>query len=167
MRRLSAVVLGSAILVLPAFSHSVLGQDAAGQPAAQPAAQQAAPAPQKFTMEGDVALWSVAIRPDKTADYEQVMTRVKDVLQKSEDPMKKQQASGWKVVKSPTPMKDGNIIYTHIITPVPGADYAVLQVLYAVVTDPAEQKNLYELYRGAFVGTLGLSSGSVVLDMSK
>lgn len=163
MRRLSGVLVAGAILMLPAFSHPASAQEpAAGQ---QPAA--AAPAPQKFTMEGDVALWSVAIRPDKTADYEQVMNKVKEVLTKSEAPEKKQQAAGWKVIKAPKPMPDGNVIYTHVITPVRGADYAVLQVLYATITDPAEQKTLYELYRGAFVGNLALSTGTIAVDMSK
>ena len=162
MRRLSGVLLAGAVLLLPAFSHTAIAQDAAA-----PAAAPAAPAPQKFTMDGDVALWSVSIRPDKTADYEQVMNKVKEVLTKSDAPEKKQQAAGWKIIKAPKPMPDGNIIYTHVITPVPGADYAVLQVLYATITDPAEQKALYELYRGAFVGNLALSTGTVAVDMSK
>ncbi len=64
MRRLSGVLLAGAVLLLPAFSHTAFAQDAAAPAAA---------APQKFTMDGDVALWSVSIRPDKTADYEQVI----------------------------------------------------------------------------------------------
>ena len=154
MRRLSGVLLAGAILLLPALSSAE-------------AAQQAAAAPQKFTLEGDVALWSVSIRPDKTADYEQVLTRVKDALAKSEAPEAKQQLAGWRVIKSAKPMPDGNIIYTHVIQPVPGADYNLLQVAYATITDPTEQKTLYDLYRGAFVANIGLASGTVVADFSK
>jgi hypothetical protein len=153
MRRLSGVLLAGAILLLPALSSSVA------------AAQQAAP--QKFTMEGDLALWSVSIRPDKTADYEQVLTKVKEALQKSQAPEAKQQLAGWRVIKASKPMQDGNIIYTHVITPVPGADYNILQVAYATITDPMEQKTLYDLYRGAFVGNIGLASGTMVADFSK
>ena len=65
------------------------------------------------------------------------------------------------------PMPDGNLIYTHVITPVAGADYNILQVLYATFTDPAEQKELYEMYRGAFAANLGISSGAVAVDLSK
>ena len=54
MRRLSGVVLAGAILMLPAFSQNAGVQ---------------AQAAQKLTIEGDVALCDVAIRPDKTADY--------------------------------------------------------------------------------------------------
>ena len=151
MRRLSGVLLAGAMLLLPALSTSAQAQQA----------------PQKFTMEGDVALWSVSIRPDKTADYEQILGKVKEALQKSQAPEAKQQLAGWKVIKAPKPMPDGNIIYTHVITPVPGADYNILQVLYATVTDPTEQKSLYDLYRGAFVGNIGLANGAVVADFSK
>ena len=152
MRRLSGVVLAGAILMVPAFSQS---------------AAMHAQAPQKLTMEGDLALWSVAIRPDKTADYEQIIGKVKEALTKSTAPEAKQQLAGWKVIKMSKPMPDGNLIYTHVITPVPGADYNILQVLYATFTDPAEQKNLYDLYRGAFAANLGISSGTIAADLSK
>ncbi len=154
MRRLSGVILAGAMLVLPALSANA--QDA------QPAA-----APQKFTMEGDLALWSVSIRPDKTADYEQVLGKVKEALTKQGTPDAQKQLAGWKVVKASKAMPDGNIVYTHVIQPVPGADYSILQVLYATFTDPMEQKALYDLYVGAFAGNLGLSSGTIAVDMSK
>jgi hypothetical protein len=153
MRRLSGVLLAGAILLLPALSQNAL------------AAQQAAP--QKFMLEGDLALWSVSIRPDKTADYEQVLSKVKEALTKSQAPEAKQQLAGWRVMKAAKPMPDGNILYTHVIQPVAGADYNILQVLYGTFTDPTEQKTLYDLYRGAFVGNLGISSGTVVADLSK
>ena len=152
MRRLSGVVLAGAILMLPAFSQNAGVQ---------------AQAPQKLTMEGDLALWSVAIRPDKTADFEKIMGKIKEALSKSEAAEAKQQLAGWRVVKMSKPMPDGNIIYTHVITPVPGADYNILQVLYATFKDPAEQKELYDMYRGAFAANLGISSGTVAADLSK
>ena len=81
MRRLSGVLLAGAILLLPALSQNAL------------AARQAAP--QKFTLDGDLALWSVSIRPDKTADYEAVLGKVKEALTKSAAPEAKQQLAGW------------------------------------------------------------------------
>lgn len=155
MRRLSGVVMAGAILLLLAFSQNSFAQ----------AAPQAAP--QKFTMEGDLALWSVAIRPDKTGDFEQVMAKVKDALTKSEAPDAKRQLAGWKVVKMMKAMPDGNVIYTHVITPVPGADYNILQVLYATFKDPTEQKALYDMYRGAFAANLGANMGALAADFSK
>ena len=150
MRLWSGVLLAGAILILPALSQSAFAQAA-----------------QKFTMDGDLALWSVSINPDKTADYEKILARVKEVLSKSSTPEAKQQAAGWRVMKMAKPMADGKIIYTHVITPVPGADYNILQVLYTMVTDPAEQKTLYDTYRGAFAANLSLASGAVVMDMAK
>jgi hypothetical protein len=150
MRRLSGVVLAGALLLLPAFSQNF-----------------GVHAQQKLTMDGDLALLSVAIRPDKTGDYEKVLLKVKEALTKSTAPEAKQQLAGWKVVKGLKPMPDGNVVYTHVITPVPGADYNILQVLYATFTDPAEQKELYELYRGAFASNLGLSAGTIAVDLAK
>jgi hypothetical protein len=150
MRRLSGVVLAGALLLWPALSQNVAVQ-----------------AQQKLTMEGDLSLLSVAIRPDKTGDYEKILEKVKEALTKSTAPEAKQQLAGWKVVKGLKPMPDGNVVYTHVITPVPGADYNILQVLYATFTDPAEQKELYELYRGAFAANLGLSAGTIAVDLSK
>lgn len=150
MRRLSGLLLAGAMLV-PAFSHAAFAQ--------------AAPPP-KFTIDGEVAILSVSVSAGKTADYEQVLTKLKEVLNNS-TPEAKQQAAGWKVVKSSTPLPDGNIIYMHIINPVPGADYSVLQSIYAVVKDPMEQKALYDLYVGAGAKNLSLGFGSVVADFSK
>jgi hypothetical protein len=144
------VVLAGALLLWPAFSQNV-----------------GVHAQQKLTMDGDLALLSVAIRPDKTGDYEKILGKVKEALTKSTAPEAKQQLAGWKVVKGLKPMPDGNVVYTHVITPVPGADYNILQVLYATFTDPAEQKELYELYRGAFAANLGLSAGTIAVDLSK
>ena len=43
------------------------------------------------------------IKPDKTADFEMVMGKLKEAMAKSEKPERKQQAAGWKVFKSPDP----------------------------------------------------------------
>ena len=155
MRRLSGFVMAGAIFMLPAFAQNSF---------VQAAPQAATP---KFTMDGDLALWNVAIRPDKTADYEQVLAKVKEALGKSEAPEAKRQLAGWKVVKYMKPMPDGNIIYTHVITPVPGADYTILQILYSNFKDPTEQKALYDLYRGALAANLGASMTTLVADLSK
>ena len=150
MRRLFGVVLAGAFLLLPAFSqHSgLLAQT-------------------KQTMEGDLALWNVAIRPDKTADWDQFLGKLKEALSKAGTPEAKQQLAGWKIIKVAKPLPDGNIHYIHVINPVAGADYNLLQVMYAVFTDPTEQKALYDLYRGALAANLGIISGTVAFDLSK
>ena len=152
MRHL-AVFVSVLIIVRPLV---VVGQQPEVSDAAKP----------KFTLSGETALLTVAVRPDKAADFEQVMSRMKAALLKSEDPARRDQAAGWKVMRLEKPLPDGNLAYVHVIHPVvPGADYAVMQTLYDAFPD--ERRALYELYRGAFVQNLSLATGHVVLDMAK
>jgi hypothetical protein len=151
-RDLTAVLLLATPIVVPVA--------AAGQAAQQPTA-----AHQKLTFEGDTALWTVAIKPDKTADFEQIMKRVQEALLKSGDPQRQQQAAGWQVMKISKPLPDGNIAYVHIVRPVvSGADYTIMQLLYD--TFPDERQKLYELYRGAFAQNLSLATGTIAVAPS-
>ena len=43
------------------------------------------------------------IKPDKTADFEMLVAKLKEALQKSEKPERKQQAASWKVFKAAEP----------------------------------------------------------------
>jgi hypothetical protein len=118
-----------------------------------------------FTIDGDIALWTMAIKPDKTADFEHVMTKLREALSKSDDPTRRAQLKGWKVMRVKNPLPDGNIAYVHIINPViAGADYTIMQSLYDAFPD--ERQALYDLYRGAFAANLSLAAGTVVLDMN-
>ena len=155
MRRLSGVLLAGALMLLPAAFSPGHGGVHAQAPAA-------------LTFDGDTALMTITIKPDKTAAFEQIMGKVREALMKSEKPERKQQAAGWRVVKSAIPMKDGNIIYMHVISPVvKGADYSILPILYEANTDPMEQRKLFEQYRDAFAANLGNGSYSTVVDLSK
>lgn len=138
-----------------------LGAQASSQESAHPA-----PTSQGLTFQGDIALWTVAIKADRTADFEKVLARVRDALQKSEDPRRKAQAAGWRVMKMEKPLPDGNIAYVHIINPVvAGADYTLLKSVYDAF--PSESQPLYALYRDAFAQNLALATGSIVMDMAK
>ncbi|HKE82605.1 MAG TPA: hypothetical protein VKB50_02580 [Vicinamibacterales bacterium] len=143
------------VLVLPsALGHASLRgqQDNASTPG--------------LTFEGDTALWTMAIRADKTADFEKVMNRLRDALMQSSDPRRKQQAAGWRVMRVSKPMPDGAIAYVHVIHPVvQGVDYTIMKTLYDAFPD--ERQTLYEAYRGAFDKNLSLATGSIVVDMTK
>jgi hypothetical protein len=150
---------------------AILNQGGVFAQEAQPAQQQAQPAQQqqaaKLTFDGDVALWSVSIKPDKTADFEMVIAKLKEALMKSDKPEAKQQAAGWKIMRG---VKDaqGNVIYTHIINPVvPGADYSVMEIIYGAFPDPMVRQQMYDLYRGSFAQNLGANVGHIVADLSK
>jgi hypothetical protein len=141
-----------------------LSAQTAPQQPPQPQAQQQS-AESKLTFEGDTALWTVAIKPDKTSDFERVMMRVRDALSMSSDPLRRRQAEGWKVVRLSMPLPNGNIAYVHVVNPVvPGADYTVMQILYDAFPD--ERQMLYDLYRGAFASNLALATGHVAIDLS-
>jgi hypothetical protein len=140
-------------MLLPAFSQGHGGVRAQSQ---------------ALTFDGDTAIVTVAIKPDKTAEFEQIMNDVRAALMKSEKPERKQQAAGWKVVKSGTPMKDGTIVYMHVIDPVvKGADYTILAILYETTTDAAAQRAIFEKYRDAFAASLGGGAFTTVVDLSK
>jgi hypothetical protein len=128
--------------------------------ATQPAS--ATQTPQKLTFEGDTALWTMAIKPDKTADFEQIMKKVQEALLKSSDAQRQRQAAGWKVMRISKPLADGNVAYVHIVQPVvSGADYSIMQILYDAFPD--ERQTLYELYRGAFAQNLSLATGAIAV----
>ncbi len=157
MRRLSGVLLAAALIVLPAFSQGDAG--GFGRASAQG---------QGVTFDGDTALWTVAIKGDKTADFEQILGKLREALTKSEKPERKQQGAGWRVVKTPKPLPDGTVAYVHVINPVvKNADYSIMTILYEGFTDPTEQKALYDLYRGAFDKNLGAAGYTQVADLSK
>jgi len=121
---------------------------------------------QTLTFEGDTAYWAVAIKADKTADFEAVIAKLRDGLMKSGKQERRQQAAGWKVIKLSKPLPDGNITYVHLVNPVVlGADYTVMHVLYEEF--PEERQALYDLYRGAFANSLAMAAGSVVVDMTR
>src|SRR5262245_47239471 len=66
----------------------------------QAATQQTTP---KRVFGADAGLVLNFIKPDKTADFEAVIAKLKEALQKSDKPERKQQAASWKVFKGVEP----------------------------------------------------------------
>ena len=152
MRRLSGVLLTGTILMLPAYSQSALAQAA----------------PQKTTYTGEVVIAAYVVNAGKDADYEKVMATLKDSLSKSKRPEAKQQLDGWKVIKNSAAQPDGSSLYVHVITPVvKDADYSITALVYEVVTDPKEQTEFFNLYKGALQKPLFVIQGPIVSDFSK
>src|SRR6266853_595277 len=106
-------------------------------------AQQATPVSNARLFAADAGMVLNFIKPDKTADFEAVMARLKEALQKSAKPERKQQAATWKVFKSPDPAAGGNVLYVFIIDPsVKGGDYTVSTILAEAF--PAEVQAIYK-----------------------
>lgn len=117
-----------------------------------------------LTFDGDVAIFTQVVKADKTADFEQLMRRVQQALAASENPQRKQQAQGWKVVRVAQPLPDG-VAYFHLIQPVVrGADYSILPILYDAF--PSERQAFYDLYRDTLVKNLSLATGTMAVDLS-
>jgi hypothetical protein len=87
------------------------------------------------------------IKPDKTGDFEAIVARVKQALANSPNPIRKQQAAGWKVFKSVEPgmpLPDGTraVLYIFYIDPaVKDADYTITKILQEAF--PSEVQDLY------------------------
>src|SRR5437773_5153401 len=130
-------------------------------------AQQAAAAPTKRTFAGDGGMVLNFIKPDKTADFEAIMTKLKEALAKSEKPERKEQAKTWKVFKSPDPAAGGNALYVFIIDPaVKGADYTISNI-FAEAFPPEEVKKLYDQYAGAYASGQNFVNLTLVQDLGK
>jgi pyruvate/2-oxoglutarate dehydrogenase complex dihydrolipoamide acyltransferase (E2) component len=127
----------------PAPSQPAPGQPAPSQPAAA--------APTARTFGSDAGIIINQIKPDRTADFEQVIGKLKEALQKSQDPGRKQQAASWKVFKAQEPGPNGIALYFFVMDPaVKGADYSVSKILAEAF--PAEVQDLYKKFSDAYAG---------------
>jgi len=115
-----------------------------------PAPAQQAQAPTKRVFASDAGMVLNFIKADKTADFEAVMAKLKEALEKSDKPERKQQAASWKVFKSPDPAAGGNVLYVFVIDPaVKDADYTVSNIL-AEVFKPEELNVIYKQYAESY-----------------
>src|SRR5437762_5238003 len=152
------IAVGLVVAVVAA--SSVHAQQAA------PPAQQAAAAPTKRVFASDAGMVLNFIKPDKTMDFEAVMAKLKEALQKSTKPERKQQAASWRVFKSPEPAAGGNVLYVFVIDPaVKGADYTVSNILAEAF--PAEVQTLYKQYAEAYASGQNFVNLSLVADLAK
>jgi hypothetical protein len=114
---------------------------------AQEAAAKAAPV---MALEGDAAVVTILIKPDKTADFESVLAKYKEAFEKNENPVRKTQLAGMKFYKSPTAVQ-GNTVYVIFVDNIQkGEEYDVTRVITEVF--PVEVQALYQKYKDSFAG---------------
>ena len=139
----------------------VFAQAAPAQPA-----QQAQAASTKREFANDSGLVLNFIKPDKTADFEAVVAKLKEALSKSDKPERKEQAKSWQVFKSPDPAAGGNVLYVFLINPsVKGADYTVSTILAEAF--PQEVQTLYKQYADSYASGQNFVNLSLVNDLGK
>ena len=158
-RLLASLVAGGVMCARPAAAQPPTPPP----PPAQQAA--AAPAPRVFGTNTGVVL--NFIKPDKTADFEAVVAKLKDALQKSANAQRKEQAASWKVYKSPDPGPGGSVLYVYIVDPVvKGADYTVATIL-AEAFPAGELAALYKQYTEAYATGQNFVNLALVSDLGK
>lgn len=128
-------------------------------------AQDAAQSQRLFNNDGGMVL--NFIKPASTADFEEVIAKLKEAMMNSEDPQRKQQAASWKVFKSPEPAAGGNTLYVFIIDPaVSGADYTVSTIL-AESFPAGEVNELFKKYAEAYAQGQNFVNLQLVSDLGR
>ena len=104
---------------------SAFAQAAPAAPAAK-----ATPAKNPYTFTGDAAITIIVVKADKIADFDMIVNKLQEALQKSTKPERGQQAASWKVYKASEPGPNGSAIYVFIIDPVvKDSDYTPSAIL--------------------------------------
>jgi hypothetical protein len=157
-RIIAGLVAGTWMLTSSAFA----------QPPAQPPlpTPQATAAPAARVFGSDTGLVLNFIKADKTADFESIVAKVKEALQKSANPQRQQQAASWRVFKSPDPAAGGAVLYVFIVEPVvKGADYTVSAILAEAFPD--ELAALYKTYSESYSSGQNFVNLALVTDLAK
>ena len=121
-------------------------------------------APHLLTSDGGLVL--NFIKPDRTADFEAVVAKLKEALKKSPKPERQKQAASWKVYKSPEAGPGGSMVYVFTMEPaVKGVDYTVSAILSEAF--PADAIALYKQYSEAYASGYNFLNLSLVQDLGK
>lgn len=136
LRGVQVVVSGLALAVMLAAANVAQAQEPPGKPV--------------LPLEGDAVVMTILIKPDKTADFESVIAKYKESLEKSEKPVRKQQLAGMKFFKS-SQMANNNAVYILYVDPVvKDEEYDISRVIAEVF--PTEVQDVFAKYKDAFAG---------------
>jgi hypothetical protein len=143
---------------LPGATPQTPGAPLAPAPVTPPANVVSPPPPGRI-FAAEQGLIFNAIRPDKIADFETVIAKLRQALATSKDPVRNQQGWGWKIFKAAEPGPNGSVLYVFVMDPaVKGADYGVAKILAEAY--PTEILELYRMYSGAFA-----TAGQTLLNL--
>jgi hypothetical protein len=125
-------------------------------PTQQPPAQAAPAAPEqpKLTFTGEAGLLLVPIKPDQTAAFEEMATKLKTNLTAATDPQLQAAGKAFKFYKASEPMQ-GNALYVVLVDPaVANTEYDFFMLINKTLT-PEEQRDpanveAFKRWAGAF-----------------
>ena len=116
----------------------------------------------------DAGLWLHFVKPESTADFDEVVAKLKEALQKSEKPERKQQAASWKIFKQTPAPASGNVLYVFFLDPaVKDVDYTISTILSESLP-PAEVADLFKKYADAYGSpAMNVVDLSLIQDLSQ
>ena len=127
---------------------------------------QAPGAPSAFVFPSGFALVINVIKADKTSDWESVMNKIKEGMQKSDKPERKAQANAWKIFKVGAPGPNGSTLYFwRFEGAAPDADFSVSKLMQELF--PSDAVALYKQYSDCYVSGHQIFQLSLVNDFSK
>ena len=108
------------------------------------------PAKPVLTLDGDAAVITFLIKPDKTADFESVVAKLKEALGKSDKAERKSQLAGLKFFKSPQQVNN-SAVYVLMVDPVvKDQEYDITRLIAEVF--PVEVQEVFLKYKDSFAG---------------
>jgi hypothetical protein len=110
-------------------------QPPAQPPAAAAPAQPPAPAAPKLDFSTDAGILLIQIKPDQTAAFEELVSKIKERVGKSSDAALKEQIASWKAYKVSEPGANGAVLYSIVIDPAKKAtEYDLFGILQKTMT---------------------------------
>jgi hypothetical protein len=144
----------SCTLAVAVLASAVFAQTPPAQPATPAPAQPEKPKEPRMSFSGESGIFLYTIKPDQTAVFEELVTKVKEGLGKSDKPERKQQLAGWKLYKASEPAAKDNTLYVFLADPaIKGAEYDLLMLLAEALGPNAgtpENQELFKKYVNAF-----------------
>ena len=117
---------------------------------------QTSPAEPKLGFTTPAGLLLVQVKPDQTAAFEELASKLQAALSTTSDAALKAQGAAWKIYKATEPM-GGNALYVVVVDPaVAGTEYNPIDVLYKTMTDEQkrapETQEMFKRFAAAFAG---------------
>jgi hypothetical protein len=154
MRRVIASALALALLPAAVFAQNPPAQQQPPAQQPQQPATPAQPAAPKLSFSTPAGLLLVQIKPDQTAVFEEMVTKLKSNLAASTDSALKSSMTGFKIYKAAEPMQS-NALYVVIIDPATAnSEYDFFMLMQKTMTpeqlrDPAVVEE-FKKWSGAF-----------------
>jgi hypothetical protein len=152
-----ALVVGLAAFAVLCAASGLTAEQAQSQAQTPPPQQTPAPAAQPaesgLTAKSSPAVFLNVVKPDKTADFEAAMAKIKEALSKTDKPELKKLADGWSVYKVAETTQAGStgVIYIWLINPAEvGSAYDPGKIIYDVFPR-AEADEIFNKLKDSYV----------------